>query len=64
MTALSLPFFSFFSLSSRTSEPMIDDAIQTTDAERRRFVSDMISAGACDSENGVQMLMSIYPSKF
>lgn len=64
MNVLSLPAFSFFRWTSRRSEQMTDQTIQTDDAERRRIVGEMIAAGACDSEYGVQMLMSVFPDRF
>ena len=60
MNALSLPAFSFFPWTSRKSEQMTDRTIKTDDAERHRIVGEMIAAGACDSEYGVQMLMSVF----
>ena len=64
MTALSLSPFSFPTWTSWKSEPKVDDTIQIDDAERREIVSEMIAAGACDSEYGVQMLMSVFPDQF
>jgi len=64
MTALSLPLFSFYTWTVRRAEPTVDDTASFDDVERRKVVGDMIAAGACDSEFGVQMLMSIYPNQF
>jgi hypothetical protein len=63
MTVLSLPIFSFPTC-VRRAEPTVDDSASFNDVERRKVVADMIAAGACDSEYGMQMLMSIYPSQF
>lgn len=64
MNAMSLPAFSVFPWTARKSEQITDQTIQTDDAERRRIVSEMIAAGACDSEYGVQMLMSVFRTSF
>lgn len=64
MTALSFSRFSFPTWLFRASEPKTDDTAPFDDAERRKIIGDMISAGACDSEYGVQMLMSVYPDQF
>ncbi|MDU8942326.1 hypothetical protein [Ovoidimarina sediminis] len=64
MTTLSLPAFLVFPWRSRTSGQMADDTMPTGDADRRRIVGEMIAAGACDSEFGIQMLMSIFPDEF
>lgn len=64
MNAQSLPAFFFFPLIARKSPRTTDQTNQTDDAERRRIVSEMIAAGACDSEYGVQMLMSVFPDRF
>jgi len=64
MTALSLSPFSFLAWTFRKPEPMVEDTSPFDDAERRKIVGDMIAAGACDSEYGVQMLMSVFPDRF
>lgn len=64
MKALSLTAFPLFPWAARKSEQAIDQTIRTDDAERRRVVGEMIAAGACDSEYGVQMLMSVFPDQF
>ena len=46
------------------AEPKVDDTALFDDVERRKIVGDMIAAGACDSECGVQMLMSVFPDQF
>lgn len=64
MTALSLSPFSFLTRTYWKAEPKVDDTAPFDDVERRKVVGDMISAGACDSEYGVQMLMSVFPDQF
>jgi len=64
MTALFLSPFSFLASTPRKSEPKADDTATFNDVERRKIVGNMIAAGACDSEYGVQMLMSIFPDQF
>lgn len=63
MTALRLPFFSFYSMNSRKPEPTNTGSVEVVDPELRRILDDMIAAGSCDSEYGAHMLMSIYPGK-
>lgn len=62
MTALSL--FSFLNWTFGKAELKVDDAALHYDAERRKIVGDMIASGACNSEHGVQMLMSVFPDQF
>ena len=64
MTALSFSRLSFLFRAPQNSEPRVDDAVQIDDAERRRIVGELIAAGACDSEYGVQMMMSIFPDRY
>ena len=64
MTALTLFPFSFLAEPVRTSEPKVADDDSIDDAERLALVSEMIAAGACDSEYGVQMMMSVFPGRF
>ncbi|MFK8032919.1 MAG: hypothetical protein AB8B94_02160 [Hyphomicrobiales bacterium] len=64
MTALSLSRFSFPNLTFRNAEPKVDDTAPLGDFERRQVVRDMITAGACGSEHGAQMLMSVFPHEF
>lgn len=62
MTALS--HFSFLDRTFRKAEPKVDDAALFHDVERRKIVGHMIATGACNSEHGVQMLMSVFPDQF
>lgn len=64
MTALTHSPFSFLAEPVRTTEPKVADADFIDDAERRALVNEMIAAGACDSEYGVQMMMSVFPGRF
>lgn len=64
MTALFLSPFSFVIWTSRKAQPKVDDTVLYDGRERREIVGDMIAAGACDSEYGVQMLMSVFPDQF
>lgn len=64
MTALSISRFSFLNWTFRTTEPKVEDSARHYDAERRKIVGHMIAAGACNSEHGVQMLMSVFPDQF
>lgn len=64
MTVLSVFPFSFFSWTYRKAEPMVHKTAPFDGAERRMIVADLITAGACDSEYGVQMLMSVFPDQF
>ena len=64
MSALSLSSFSFFKSTYQRVEPQADGNNPNDDVERRKIVGDMIAAGACDSEYGVQMLMSVFPDQF
>lgn len=64
MSALSLSSFSFFNSTYKRVEPQADGTSPNDDVERRKIVGDMIAAGACDSEYGVQMLMSVFPDQF
>lgn len=64
MTALSLSPFSFLTWSFRKTELEVDDTFQIDDVERNEIAVDMISASACNSEYGAQMLMSLYPDQF
>ena len=64
MTALSISTFSFLSRAFRKTEPKVDDIAMVNDVERRKIVGDMIAAGACESEYGVLMLMSVCPDQF
>lgn len=64
MTALFLSPFSFLNWTFRKAETKVDDTALHYDVERRKVVGHMISAGACNSETGVQMLMSVYPDQF
>ena len=64
MTALSLSHFSFLNRTFRKAEPKVDDAALFHDVERRKIVGHMIATGACNSEHGVQMLMSVFPDHF
>lgn len=64
MTALiqSAPFIG--NLFASKSEPAEHDAAHIDDVQRREIVGDMIAAGACESEHGVQMFMSVFPDQF
>lgn len=64
MITLSLSPFSSFTWFIRKDAPKSDDTTQPNDVERRRIIGDMIAAGACESEYGVQMLMSVFPEEF
>lgn len=75
MTAFSLSPFSVLNWPFRKTAPKGDatagqeapkvyDTAPFDDAERRRIVGDLIAAGACDSEYGVHMLMSVFPDQF
>lgn len=64
MTALFLSPLSLLTWPFRTSEPTVEDNGKVTDEEGRRIVNDLIAAGACDSDYGVQMLMAVYPDQF
>lgn len=61
MTALSLAPFSFFNWTFRKAQAKADDTDHFDRDERRRIAAEMIAAGACDSEFGAQMLMSVFP---
>lgn len=64
MTALSLSPFSILNWTFRKAKPKVDDTALFYDVERRKIVGHMIAAGACNSEYGVQMLMSVFPDQF
>lgn len=64
MTALSLAPLSFFNWTSLKARPKVDNTDRFDRDERRKIVADMIAAGACDCEFGVQMLMSVFPDQF
>lgn len=64
MTALFLSPISFLTWTFRKADSKVHDPAQLDGVERRKIVGDMIAAGACDSEYGVLMLMSIYPDQF
>ncbi len=64
MTALSLSPLSFPTWTFRKAQPEVDDTVRIDDAERRMIIGDMIAAGACDNEHGVQTLMSVFPDQF
>jgi hypothetical protein len=64
MTALTLSPFSFLTWPRRKAEPKVDDTAHFEGTERRKVVGDLIAAGACDSEYGMQMLMSVFPDEF
>ena len=64
MTALTLFPFTFLAGPVRTSVAKVAEENSTEDAERQAFVSEMIAAGACESEYGVQMMMSVFPGRF
>ena len=64
MTALARSPFSLFTWTRQMPEPKVDDTHPYDDTERREIVGDMIATGACDSEHGVQMLMSVFPDQF
>lgn len=65
MTVPALSPFSFLTWTFRKSGPRnAEDPDIIDDAERRKIVREMIAAGACNSEYGVQMLMSMYPDQF
>jgi hypothetical protein len=64
MTALTLSPFSFLTWTSRKADSSAADTARIDDVERRKIVGDLISAGACESEHGVQMLMSVFPDQF
>ena len=63
MTALALSPFSFLTSIYKGSAPTVEGVTPFDEAERRKIVGDLISAGACDSELGVQMLMSVFPDQ-
>ena len=64
MTVLiqSAPFFR--NLFASQPEPIEQATGHFDDVERREIVGDMIAAGACESEHGVQMFMSVFPDQF
>jgi hypothetical protein len=66
MTALSLSRFPYFSWSVPKAGQRVaaNDATRVDDAQRRKIVGDIIAAGACDSEYGVLMFMSVFPDQF
>ncbi|GAA6208420.1 hypothetical protein NBRC116601_17130 [Cognatishimia sp. WU-CL00825] len=64
MTTLSISPFSFFTRPFWKPEATAVNGAQKTEIQRRQILSEMIAAGACDSEYGVQMLMSVYPDQF
>lgn len=64
MTALFFAPFSIFSRTFRKAKPTVDDTGRLDRVERRKIVADMIAAGACDSEFGAQMMMSVFPDQF
>ncbi|UWQ12931.1 hypothetical protein K3556_08045 [Aliiroseovarius sp. M344] len=64
MTTLSLSPFSFLNWTFQKDTENVDDTDQFDGVERRKIIGDMIAAGACDSEYGVQMLMSVFPEQF
>ncbi|SEK09623.1 hypothetical protein MAA5396_04826 [Marinovum algicola] len=64
MTALTLSPFSFLAWTFRKYERAADDTARFDDVERRKIVGDLIAAGACESEYGVEMLMSVCPDRF
>ena len=60
---------SFFSLAIPVwtlwpTAPKLDGKARLDDAQRRQIVGDLIAAGACDSEYGAQMMMSVFPDQF
>lgn len=63
---MTLTYFSPFAFLSWTKdvEPSATEDSQTPVENNREILIDMISAGACESEYGVQMLMSVYPDRF
>ncbi|PHQ79158.1 MAG: hypothetical protein COB65_12990 [Thalassobium sp.] len=64
MTALFFSSFPRLTWPARKAAPKVDDSAPVHDVARRKIVSEMIAAGACDSEYGMQMLMSVYPDEF
>lgn len=64
MTALPFSLFAQFQLAAPKPTPTERVSRHDDDVERRKIVSEMIATGACDSEYGVQMLMSVFPGKY
>lgn len=64
MTTLSLSPFSLLPWSVSQRDSRDHEVDQSTEADRRRVLNEMMAAGACDSEVGAQMLMAVYPDRF
>jgi hypothetical protein len=64
MTVLPLSPLSFLNRFFWKDRHKAGDTTQLDAAERRRIFGEMITAGACGSEYGAQMLMSVFPDEF
>ncbi|MBG6159082.1 hypothetical protein IWQ52_005380 [Labrenzia sp. EL_159] len=64
MTVLPLSPLSLLSRFFWKGQQKADETTQMDAAERRRIFGEMITSGACGSEYGAQMLMSIFPDEF
>lgn len=64
MTALSIRQIPFLNWTRRSVPARTETTAPVHDPQRRDFACQLIAAGACDSEFGVQMLMSVYPDRF
>ena len=64
MTVLSIRQLPFLPWSRRNVRSERRDRIDIRVRERRVIVSQMIAAGACESEFGVQMLMAALPKEY
>ncbi|WP_299472410.1 hypothetical protein [uncultured Roseibium sp.] len=64
MTVLPHPPLSFLIRFFEKDQQKACETAQIDTAERRRIFGEMITSGACGSEYGAQMLMSVFPDQY
>ena len=64
MTVFPRPPLSFFIRFFERNQQNAGETVQIDAAERRRIFGEMITSGACGSEYGAQMLMSVFPDRY